>query len=140
MSTWLEQRKPIARRRWDFFIDLWGRRPHVSEVSGEKLLPFPGMDGTVYPMTAWAEQIARLVHRGVGELRCSDLNYALLTRKEAKEWEKHRDHDMLPALLEKDPRWAIVIDRYNAALVKSQANILLGEEKFGRNKAPTDPD
>jgi hypothetical protein len=60
MSTWLEQRKPIARRRWDFFIDLWGRRPHVSEVSGEKLLPFPGMDGTVYPMTAWAEQIARL--------------------------------------------------------------------------------
>jgi hypothetical protein len=85
----------------EMFRRIWEVRPHVSEVSGKKLLD--------YGHKFWYSQFAHVVSKGARpDLRLVESNIILMTFDEHFTWDNHRH------LLKGKEEWKWVFDRYES--------------------------
>lgn len=131
-------RRKSRERELDLFVEIWNERPHVSEVSGKRLMPKPShTDEGAWRM--WVSQFSHLVPKGSYRgMRLRKENIVLKTVEEHDQWHNIPKSELVTM----HPGWAAIIDRYNENLAFAhelqERRILYKEarDKRANNKVP----
>jgi hypothetical protein len=84
------KKKPGQQTQIELFKEIWNERPHVSEVSGEDLIPMPDDWRDRDAVRAWVSQFSHLLNKGhYSKYKSDKRNIKLKTIQEHALWEEY---------------------------------------------------